>query len=332
MPTTDQELTDRFIRSQSAVETTDVMSRVKRATRRVKVRRKLGVVALVVVVVVGTTGSLLALDKAFRGTHLPADQSPIPSITVSPDKPTASPSGDDAEIGTDIGLAFDVCQGTRLEGLDLVPDDVADTAWTGYRANDAGRCSLSANIDRWLVAVDYTGDGRADLWGPLPMTNCPNVGCQPLGATDLDADGKDELIVMTTAAVIDHMFFSVQHTDGGHVIEPIVVAAPGHLAAGIAPGAPLVTAAAGDEGFSAWIRCEDYPAAPILVYTWKNSQVESNDPVEWHETMLQLLSDGMFHVIGATDLTLPQGQDPGFVLSQAPACGVDFNRWAPPNL
>jgi hypothetical protein len=36
----------------------------------------------------------------------------------------------------------------------------------------------------------------------------------------------------------------------------------------------------------------------------------------------------MFHVLGATDLSLPPGQDPGSS-GRPPACGLDFEALSP---
>lgn len=249
----------------------------------------------------------------------------IASTLAMTPAPTPSPTdGADAPSGTDIGLGTNVCQPERLGGLDLVSDGVPDVAWTGFRVNDAGRCPRETQ--QWIVAVDVTGDGAADAFTDATLVNCPYVSCAPLGGTDLDADGDEELVVTTFFSIRDQGYFSVRQTaDNTYAIDPIEVAPPGHPVAGIEAGKPLQTSAGGDEGYSAWIRCEGYPSSPILVYTSSSTTVESNQPVEWHEVKLQLRrDDGMFHVVAATDLTLPQGQDPGFERSDAPACGLHF--------
>ena len=155
----------------------------------------------------------------------------------------------------------------------------------------------------WLVAVDVTGDGQADA-SASPLELCADTGCSPLGASDLDADGDGELVVMTHFSIVDHLFFSIRAVEGGYSLEPILVAEPGHRPAGIEPGAPLMTSAGGDAGYSAWIRCETYPDSPVLVFAAESSIVDSREPHEWHETKLRLQADGMFHVVGTNDLTL----------------------------
>jgi hypothetical protein len=248
----------------------------------------------------------------------------VASMFATPPAPSPSPTdGSSSRDGTDIGLGTNVCSPERLGGLNLISDGVPDVAWTGYLVNDAGQCH--ANTARWIVAVDLTGDRGADAF-TVTALYCPSVSCSPLGGTDLDVDGNDELVVTTGFSIRDQEYFRVRKIAAtAYAIEPIEVAPPGHPAAGIDPGKPLQTSAGGDEGYAGWLRCEGYPSSPTLVFTYAYGAVESNQPVEWHEVKLQLRrDDGMFHVVAATDLTLPQGQDPGFERSWAPACGLDF--------
>lgn len=218
-----------------------------------------------------------------------------------------------------------MCHPSRLGGIDFLGDGVRGSAWAGELVNAHGRCA--APYSRSIVAVDVTGDGQADaFWGPIKR--CIYGGCHPIGAADLDADGDQELIISPYFSIVDHLYFSIRATaGGGYAIDPILVAPPGHPAAGIEPGRPLVTSAAGDAGYSAWMRCEDFPEAPILVWVWSYAKVESDDPAAWHEVKLRLEDDGMFHVISASDFTLPPQERPSLVLSDAPACGVPFNWW-----
>jgi hypothetical protein len=226
--------------------------------------------------------------------------------------------------GRDIGLDTNVCEAQRLGGLDLVPDGIGDVAWTGFLVGEEGRCAVEPDQQDWIVAVDLTGDGTPDASGDLPLVNCPYVGCAPLGAADLDADGDGELIVRTWFSVNDQGYFAIEGTDGTYAIAPIAVAAPGDPAAGVEPGEPLQTSTGGDAGLSAWVRCEGYPEAPVLVYAWVFADIAGAQRSEWHEVKLRLHDDGLFHVVDSTDVSLPPGEDPGFVRSDAPACGVDF--------
>lgn len=244
----------------------------------------------------------------------------------------AMPSPPGSE-GQDIGLDFRVCfevgsppAGERVEGL--LVEGSTSTVWLGQPVKETGNCA-----DWWLVAVDLTGDGEADAWNGPFLVTCKYVGCYVMDTADLDADGDRELIVHTGFSIIDHVYFSVSEpSPGGFVIEPILVAEPGNPAASISPGEPLVTSAAGDEGYASWMRCEGFPGSPVLVWTWTWGPIDASEgDREWHETEIQLQADGMFHVIASNDFSLPVGADPGLLRSEDPACGVDFNIWAPPN-
>jgi hypothetical protein len=238
---------------------------------------------------------------------------------------TPSPTPAPGPEGRDIGLGTNVCQVQRLGGLNLVDDGQPDAAWTGFMVNDAGECP-ERNIDaqRWIVAIDVTGDGLADASTENPMVNCPYVSCWPVGATDLDADGDEELVVTTGFSIQDQGYFSVSGSGGKVSIAPILVAAPGHPAGGVEPDEPLSTETGGDAGYSAWVRCESYPASPIIVYAWAFADLDEKRDTEWHQVKLNLGNDGVFHVVDATDLWLPPRERPDWILSDGPACGLDL--------
>jgi hypothetical protein len=238
---------------------------------------------------------------------------------------TPSPPGSE---GQDIGLERNVCEATRLGDLNLVADGFSDTAWTGYLAGDDGSCTRAeySKISPWIAAVDLDGDGAADTFTDLPDL-CEYQPCSPFDATDLDADGDDELVVIATFSILDHLYLSAERTDDGYSIRVLEVAEPGHTPALLPPGEPLITSAAGDAGYSAWIRCEGYPEDPILVQTWASAIIDSEEPTEWHETKLELREDGRFHVVATNDLSLPPDQTPDWILSTDPACGVDFSSY-----
>jgi hypothetical protein len=271
----------------------------------------------------GTAVAKLGQERS----SVPIDQAPVPTDELCGVQVHGSAAGamggPPALEGRDIGLSRNVCETSRLGGLDLIPDNTPDVAFTGFFINDIGRCSEGRQ--EWIVAVDVTGDDRADAYTDAQLINCPNTGCQPLDATDLDADGDSELIIETNFSILDQGYFLVSVQGDRVAIEPILVAYPGHPEAGVQPGEPLMTSSGGDAGFAAWIRCESYPSAPVLVLLLADGVVDSNLPTKWHEVKFRLESDGVFHVIGSTDLSLPQSQDPGLIRSTAPACGVDFN-------
>jgi hypothetical protein len=258
------------------------------------------------------------LVDALRGGTPEASNPPTPT-------PTAPPVGAEGE---DIGLPTRLCDVRELDGLDLLGDGTPTTAWTGNPVSAEGRCPRVLGA---VVAVDVTGDGRADLrWGPIER--CRHVGCAPLGAADLDADGDDELVIHTAFSIVDHLYFAVRPSgDGVFTLAPIEVAEPGNPVAAVLPGEPLVTSAAGDEGYAGWMRCEGFPETPVLVWAWTNHPIDSDRPAEWHRTELRLEADGLFHVIGSTDVDLPPGERPDWLLSSDPACGLDFDVWSAPN-
>ena len=57
------------------------------------------------------------------------------------------PAGFTAEpaAGLDIGLGVNICDDTRLDGLDLIRDTTPDTAWTGSRWTSAAGARGSEN-------------------------------------------------------------------------------------------------------------------------------------------------------------------------------------------
>jgi hypothetical protein len=263
---------------------------------------------------------------SFQVTGLGEEGSALLAAELGRGMPPASPSEPPRPVGEDIGLATRLCDVAVLDGLDLLGDGTPTTAWTGNPVFQQERCPKDLN---YVVAVDVTGDGRADL-ETGPIEPCRYMGCAPLAGSDLDGDGDDELVIHTFFSVIDHLYFDVRPLDGGALeLAPILVARPGRPAANVKPGEPLMTSAGGDEGYSSWMRCEGYPDAPVLVWTWAYAAVESEDAVAWHETRLQLRDDGRFHVIETNDFHLPQRQEPNLELSNAPACGIDFNVWNP---
>jgi hypothetical protein len=127
---------------------------------------------------------------------------------------------------------------------------------------------------------------------------------------------------------VDYNVFTIRpNSTGDLAVEPILVAAPGHVPAGLIAGRELEISAGGDEGFASWISCEGYPANPVIVWTWIWGPVETNIPKEVHITRIQLKADGLIHVIGTNDYMLPAGQPSGLSPATAPACGVDWQLW-----
>ena len=234
------------------------------------------------------------LEDSPRAEPESAAPQPSPSPT-----PTASPP----RAGRDIGLGFPVCDVRRLGGIDFLGDDTDGTAWTATTFTDAGRCDKGGNS--YLVAADVTGDGAADYsWGPL--RHC--FVCEPFGATDFDADGDDELVVLVTGgSVAAYKVLAAERArDGSIEFGPVNVARPGNRAGNLPPGKPLHFWVGGDEGFSAATACDEYPDDPVLIVAWSNHPIEGpgSETTEVHVTRL-VLRDGAFHIVDAQNTDQP---------------------------
>jgi WD40 repeat protein len=277
--------------------------------------------------VTGGSGSVVVMNP--DGTnptvvaHVDAvglDWQPIPVGTDPSVRPEATTI---EKLGRDIGLDVRVCFPSRLGGIDFTGDG-AGSAWTAVPVKGDGTCPRYAKPGTYLLAVDDTGDRLADSWLDLPF-DC-SVGCAPFDATDLDGDGSEELVITSYFSIMDYYFFSVrQNPAGDPQVEPILVADPGHQPAGIRAGLPLRIDAGGDEGYGSSIRCEGHPSAPVIIWSWSSGPVEGNAPTEVHVTRIQLHVDGLFHVIGTNDYTVPARAPTGIGHETRPACGVDWH-------
>jgi Tol biopolymer transport system component len=244
---------------------------------------------------------------------------PIP--TVSPE-PSVPPSLEPE--GRDIGLGFNLCNDERLGGIDFLGDGRTGTAWIGVPTNDDGTCPRYSRPGRYVAAEDHTEDGVADSWLDLPW-QC-SIDCVPWDATDLDADGSEELIVASYFSIMDYYVMALKPgANGALQIAPLLVAEPGHAPADLIAGEPLRIDAGGDAGYGSAIWCDNYPDDPVIVWAWVLGVVESNKPQEVHITRLQVQSDGMVHVVGTNDYTIPASEYWGYGDRTAPACGVDFH-------
>jgi Tol biopolymer transport system component len=234
--------------------------------------------------------------------------------------PPPSPSLEPDPNSRDVGLGFPVCNMSRARG-DFDGDGQIDLAFVATKLSDTGPCDALDAFN--VVAMDLDADGMADVsYGPLEI-ECA-IECSAFDATDLDGNGTDELVVASHFSIMDYSLFSL-HLNGELRIEPILVADPGHRPAGIRGGEPLRIDAGGDEGYSSSIRCEGYPAAPVIVWAWSSGPVDAAGPTEVHETRLRLKADGLVHVVGTNDYTVPAGQPTGLEHPTAPACGVDWH-------
>jgi hypothetical protein len=249
---------------------------------------------------------------------LPSGSGPEPSISP---EPSVSPS---AELeGRDIGLGFNLCQLERLGGIDWYGDGTLGSAWTGARTTDGGRCPSDGDGE-YVVAADLDGDGIAEPGGMGFRKHC--LLCRPFAATDLSGDGVLELVVLEEASSTPSYSIyevSVPTSERSPGIYALFVAPPGHPEANLPANAPIRFIVGGDEGFSGGLRCENYPAAPVLVYTWFLGEVDADTDLQGHETRVALRDDGIFHVLDTRDFTI--GRDEPTNISTAPACGVDFH-------
>jgi hypothetical protein len=66
----------------------------------------------------------------------------------------------------------------------------------------------------------------------------------------------------------------------------------------------------------------------MIVWSWSIAPIESDEPSEVHVTRLELPTDGLFHVIGTNDFTVPAGTPSGIELQTelSRQCGVDWYR------
>jgi dipeptidyl aminopeptidase/acylaminoacyl peptidase len=244
---------------------------------------------------------------------VPAGAEPEPSPTSEPAE-SASPEPE----GRDIGLGFNMCNLERLDEIDFLGDGTQGQAWTGVPVRDDGTCpSLAADV-RAVLATDVDGNDLADASSEIE--HC--TFCRPYDATDLDGDGAQELVVVTSlTSTPTFSIYAVGSGAGPSALEPLFVADPGHPAARIQPEAPLTFSTGGDEGFAGWVGCDGRGGELILEIRWRDHPIEG-DIQEVHETGLTL-RNGMFHVVSTRDYELPAGAPvPG--ASDEPACGVDW--------
>jgi hypothetical protein len=236
--------------------------------------------------------------------------------------PQAEPPTQPRPTGKDIGLGFPVCNVSRTHG-DFNGDGQVDTAFVATKLSDTRPCDPFDSFN--VIAIDLDGDLLADVdYGPLEPRVC-ETGCAAFDATDLDGNGADELIVTSYFSIMGYRFFAMPANAAGEPrIEPILVADPGHRPAGIKAGEPLLIDAGGDEGYSSRIWCEGDSASPELVWGWSDYVIETQQPKEVHVTRIALEPDGLFHVVGTNDFSVPNDQPTGFEDRTAPACGVDW--------
>jgi WD40 repeat protein len=250
---------------------------------------------------------------------------PIPAGSAPSVEPEPSASAPPEPEGVQVGLHFTLCESTRLSGIDFLGNGTSGYAWVGIPAREDGTCPRFPAAGAYVVAADADGDRVAETFTQLPW-KC-YVDCVPYDAADLDGNGTEELIVAGYFSIMDYyvMRYLGPPDEPSPVIVPILVAEPGHEPVGLRPGEPLRIDAGGDEGYGSQIECEGYPGAPVIVWSSSSGVVDSHRPKEIHIVRIQLQSDGLFHVVGASDYSVPADQPSGIDYTPAPACGVDWS-------
>ncbi len=179
MPTVDEEFKERFgLAVQRPTERNDLLEAIERRKRRRASTRKVGTIAVVGLVLVGTVGGFLALDRTFqRGTEPQVSQTPAPPAIVD-----------------NLGLPFPVC---RVSSMPLTTTGGIGHAYVFTKASTPG-CPKEGEAGFVSVGIDVTGDGVLDATsGPLP--DC-FIQCEAFAAPDVNMDGVSEVAVSSEGA------------------------------------------------------------------------------------------------------------------------------------
>lgn len=293
---------------------------VEKKVRR-RVVRRVQTIAFAAAVFAGTALGFALLVRPFDMSRTTLGDRRIETPTPTSDPaPSESP-----QPGRDIGLRFRVCDAQRLGGIDLLGDGTPGTAWTAAPLNDNGGCPKAYDAP-YIVAVDQSGDGVADdYWGDIE--NC--FFCRPYGRFDMDADGDDELVVLTSeGSTPQFMVFTLQPADGGAwSLRPVTVAPPGIDEANLVSGEPLKITTGGDEGFTGAVACEGPADEPVFVRAWTDHPIDG-DVREIHITKLELLEEGTVRIVASEDYSAPVSDAlPWPFGTNGRACGVDLDPW-----
>jgi Tol biopolymer transport system component len=239
--------------------------------------------------------------------------------TLEPEKPVTSPN---PEAGRDIGLGFPVCNVTSVQGH-FVDAQTVGTAYVATKRGDVGPCPNASEADN-VVAVDVTGDGKADVsYGPI---GC-EVACSAFEAPDIDGDGTDELLVQDVAFSIAGLrLFQIDVTEMSDPpqIVPVEVTPPGDPAAGYEPGKPLGLWLGGDAFRLDALRCETGPDGRVLVATSAESKPYDSPDAVWyaHETTFMLRHDATIDVVGTRDFEEPATSESPSFATRGGLCGA----------
>ncbi len=313
MPNFDDRVTRELHRAARppAVDIEGVAADVSRRRYRRATHRRAGAVA-------AALGMLIAVSVGLWAVQSPGETGDIPGSSPSA---TPSPSLEPSTPGQDLGLGFDVCVFDRLRNV-AFQEGIDGTAWTAAPIIK-GACAdvgYQPQADP-MVVVDIDGDGIADAYTEMPC----RYGCHPspFGATDLNGDGRNELIVnVQPFSIMDYMVFVITDDDD---LVVATVTGDGHATNGFREGQPTVFSSGGDEGNAESVRCTGWPGPDTqITQTTSYHPVDSPDPTEVGVTSLRLTGT-TFMVVSREDLRVPPGQNyTGH--STEPACGLDWYR------
>jgi hypothetical protein len=211
-----------------------------------------------------------------------------------------------------------VCVLAREEGFEVEPG-ITSTVWTARRVVGDHCADIGYEPEaNPLVILDLDGDGSADAFAEAP---CPD-GCDPspAGATDLNGDGVNEIIVaMQPFSIMDYQVFVLTPERTLTVAE---VSGEGHIEADFEAGKAAVFSSGGDEGNAASVRCENWPGPDTgIIQTTSFHAVDTPEPTQIHVTTLQLQGTA-FVVVDRRDDEVAEA--PPGLHTQAPACGFDW--------
>ena len=177
MPNIDDQLRTRMREAvQRPVGADDLVAHLGARKRRRAGVRRAGTVALVVVVLVGTTGAFVALGRAFR-------TEPIPGTIPTP-----------SQTPPDLGLGFPICD---VMSMPITVAGASGNAYVFTKATDG--CPKPGEGHRF-VGADLDGNGTVDATAP-ELTDCFSpVGCEAFAAPDVNGDGTSEIAVSTAGA------------------------------------------------------------------------------------------------------------------------------------
>jgi Tol biopolymer transport system component len=240
----------------------------------------------------GDYGPVTATDSS------PAPPSTEPSETPPPSSTATSPAPTETAEPT--------CRGRSTVRGDFDGDGKDDVAQLHECTGEDAR--------RWVIDLDWNLPS-----GSWDLQECQE-GCGLLVSPDLDANGTDELAVVTLGFSIEPIvvYVALPRETGPAAI---AVAPPGDPAGGFEPGT-TATFSFGGDGFSTYnVRCEDRPEGRVLIQTAAESLPHDSPDAVWHvhETVLRFVgsspltgpepSDGAFEVVSVKDYTVPT-EDP----------------------